>query len=306
MKKGSCLYKATVLMIIGVLFVRAGALGQQASLRATVSKDRLLIGEQVKLDITCKLPSGALISGWVNLPDTFNHLEIVDRSPVDSSLEGAIKAYHQSFTITGFDSGVWVVPPVSLMTDKQKISSTPLSLAVVPVHLTDSTYHDIRDIIDVPVQQTPWWYWIAGALSLILAGVLVWLWMRTRKRAPSPPELVEVSGSPLEEALQQLRELKKAGYLERGEWKLYYSILTGIFKKYNERKYRSGFPQKTTDEMLVALNQRLPKDLISGLAGTLRVADAVKFAKYRPEADQAEADIAVMEKTIKQQDNLIP
>lgn len=285
--------------------MRAGALGQQASLRATVNKDRLLIGEQVKLDIACKLPAGASISGWINLPDTFNHLEILDRSPVDSSLEGALKTYHQSFTLTGFDSGVWVVPPVALIADKQKISSAPLSLAVVPVHLTDSSYHDIRDIIDVPAEQTPWWYWVAGALLIILAGVLVWLWMRTRKRPPSLPTPVEASGSPLEEALQQLRELKRAGYIERGEWKLYYSTLTGVFKNYNERKYRSGFPQKTSDEILVALHQRLPKDLISGLAGTLRVADAVKFAKYRPEADQAEADIAVMEKTIKQQDNLI-
>ncbi len=292
-------------MIIGGLFMRAGALGQQASLRATVNKDRLLIGEQVKLDIACKLPAGASISGWINLPDTFNHLEILDRSPVDSSLEGALKTYHQSFTLTGFDSGVWVVPPVALIADKQKISSAPLSLAVVPVHLTDSSYHDIRDIIDVPAEQTPWWYWVAGALLIILAGVLVWLWMRTRKRPPSLPTPVEASGSPLEEALQQLRELKRAGYIERGEWKLYYSTLTGVFKNYNERKYRSGFPQKTSDEILVALHQRLPKDLISGLAGTLRVADAVKFAKYRPEADQAEADIAVMEKTIKQQDNLI-
>jgi len=285
--------------------MRAGALGQQASLRATVNKDRLLIGEQVKLDIACKLPAGASISGWINLPDTFNHLEIVDRLPVDSSLEGSVKTYHQSLIITGFDSGVWVIPPVALMADKQKISSAPLSLAVVPVHLTDSTYHDIRDIIDVPVPQTPWWYWVAGALSLILIGMLVWLWMRSRKRAPLPLKPVEVKGSPLEEALQQLRELKRAGYIERGEWKLYYSTLTEVFKNYNERKYRSGFPQKTTDEMLITLNQELPKDMISGLAGTLRVADAVKFAKYRPEADQAEADIAVMEKIIKQQDNLI-
>jgi hypothetical protein len=304
MKKGSSLYKATVLMIIGSLFVHSGALGQQASLSATVNKDRLLIGEQVKLDITCKLPAGASISGWVNLPDTFNHLEIVDRSPVDSSLEGSVKTYHQSFTITGFDSGVWVVPPVALIADQQKISSGPLSLAVVPVHLTDSAYHDIRDIIDVPVEKTSWWYWIAGALSLILIGILVWLWMRSGKRTALPLKPVEVKGSPLEEALQQLLELKKSGYIEREEWKLYYSTLTKIFKNYNERKYRSGFPQKTTDEILVTLNQGLPKDMISGLAGTLRVADAVKFAKYRPEAGQAEADIAVMEKTIKQQDNL--
>ncbi|MBN8860504.1 MAG: hypothetical protein J0H29_19085 [Sphingobacteriales bacterium] len=292
-------------MIIGVLFVCAAALGQQASLHTTVNKDRLLIGEQVKLDIICKLPAGASISGWVNLPDTFNHLEIVDRSPIDSSLEGSVKTYRQSFTITGFDSGVWVVPPVALMADKQKISSAPLSLAVVPVHLTDSAYHDIRDIIDVPVKETSWWYWIAGALSLILIGILVWLWMRLRKRTALPLKPVEVKGSPLEEALQQLNELKKAGYIERGEWKPYYSTLTGIFKNYNERRYWSGFLQKTTDEILVTLNQGLPKDLISVLAGTLRVADAVKFAKYRPEAGQAEADIAVMEKTIKQQDNLI-
>jgi len=303
MKKKASLYKAAVLMIMGSLFVCTGAHGQ-ASLQATVSKDRLLIGEQVKLDITCRLPADALISGWVRLPDTFNHLEILDRSPVDSSLEGSVKTYHQTFTITGFDSGVWMVPPVALIANKQKISSEPLSLAVVPVHLDDSTYHDIRDIIDVPKPQTSWWYWIAAALTLILAGGLLLLWLRSRKHASSP-EPAEVKGSPLEEALQQLRELKASGYIERGEWKLYYSTLTRIFKMYYERKYRSGFSQKTTDEILVTLNQGLPKDMMSAIAGTLRLSDAVKFAKYRPEAGQAETDIAVMEKTLRQQDNLI-
>ena len=291
-------------MVIGSLFAYSGALAQQAILRATVSKDRLLIGEQVKLDITCSLPSGASVSGWVNLPDTFNHLEIVDRLPVDSSLEGSVKTYHQSFTITGFDSGLWVVPPVALIADKQKISSEPLSLAVIPVHLTDSTYHDIRDIINVPVKQTHWWYWIAGALSLILISVLVWLWIRSQKRKPLPLQPAKIKGTPLEEALQQLHALEKAGYLERGEWKQYYSTLAGIFKNYNERKSRSGFLQKTTDEILVALHPELPKDPASELAGVLRIADAVKFAKYQPEADQARADITVIEKIIKQQDSL--
>ena len=121
--------------------------------------------------------------------------------------------------------------------------------------------------------------------------------MADKKPKKQTPDLNEVKD-------ELLAKAKKAGHIERGDWKLYYSTLTGIFKNYNEWKYRSGFPQKTTDEILLMLNRGLPKELISGLAGTLRVADAVKFAKYLPEADQAEADIAVIEKTIKQQDNL--
>lgn len=304
MKKGCSLYKAVVL-IIGYLSASGIGFAQQASVGAVLNKDRLLMGEQVRLDIEYKIPAGAPISGWVNLPDTFNHLEVINRSPIDSAQEGGIKTYHQSFTITGFDSGVWTIPPVSLMADKQKLSTKPLTLSVISVQLTDSTYHDIRDIIDVPVEETHWWYWIAAALSLVLLGVLVWLWLRSRKHLPITLKPTEPRGSALEEALRQLQELKKTGYMERGEWKRYYSTLAEIFKNYNERKYRLGFPQKTTGEILVVLHERLPKDMLSELAGTLRVADAVKFAQYLPEVNRAASDFDTIEKTIKKIDSLI-
>lgn len=303
MKKGSCIYKSTC-SIIGYLLTCGIAFAQQASVNAVLNKDRLLIGEQVKLDLEYKLPVGAPVSGLFNLPDTFNHLEIINRSPIDSSLEGGVKTYRQSFTITGFDSGVWVVPPVSLIVDKQKIRSQPLSIAVIPVHLSDSTYHDIREIIDVPVQESNWWYWIAGALSLVLLGILIWLWLRSRKHKPATLKAMEVKGSALEEALQRLQELKKAGYTDRKEWKLYYSTLIGIFRNYTERKYHLGFLQKTTDEILFVLHERLSREMMGELADVLRVADAVKFAKYQPQVNRADLDFEIIEKTITKIDSI--
>ncbi|MBS1749120.1 MAG: hypothetical protein JST63_04405 [Bacteroidetes bacterium] len=303
MKKGYSIYKSTG-FIIGHLLTFSIAIAQQASVNAVLNKEHLLIGEQVKLDVEYKIPVSTSISGWINLPDTFNHLEVINRSSLDSSLEGGVKTYHQSFTITGFDSGVWVIPPVSLVANKQKISSPSLSLAVIPVQLSDSTYHDIRDIIEVPVEETHRWYWITGALSIVLLGILIWLWLRSRKHIPVALKQVEVKGSALEEALEQLLQLKKEGHTGRGEWKRYYSSLTGIFKNYIERKYRLGILQKTTDEILLVLQERLSKEMAGELTGTLRVADAVKFAKYQPDVNRAESDFVTIEKTIMRIDSL--
>ncbi len=303
MKKRYSLYKSTGLMI-GFLLSFSIVFSQQPSVIAVLNKDRLLIGEQAKLDIEYKIPVSTPVSGLFNLPDTFNHLEVINRSPIDSSLEGGVKTYRQSFTITGFDSGIWTIPPVSLIADKRKISSPPLSIAVIPVHLSDSTYHDIREIIDVPAVETNWWYWVAWTLSLVLLGVLIWLWLKTRKNKPVTLQPIEVKGSALEEALQRLQELKKAGYTGRGEWKLYYSTLSEIFRNYTERKYHLGFLQKTTDEILFVMHEKLPREMLGELAGTLRVADAVKFAKYQPEINRTASDIDIIERTITKLDSL--
>lgn len=295
----------SIILILVSSFCTAFAFAQpDATITATLKQPQLLMGDQTQLVVQTTTSVSKPVTQWFNLPDTFNHIEILSRSPIDSSLQGNIKIYNQSFTITGFDSGIWVIPPLVIQAGNKQISSAPLEVTIVPAKLTDSTYHDIRDIIEVPQQKTPWWYWVLAVLSVMLIGVLAWLWWKQRKQTPIIAP-VNKSGLPLlEETLQRLGRLRAQNLPANREWKKYYTELTDIFRIYYDRKFRDGALQKTTDELLISADQHLPKDLLSELAETLRMGDAVKFAKYQPDLTRSATDIDIIEKNVKKLDSM--
>lgn len=273
------------------------------SINAQVDRSQVLLGEQIKLKIELTAPSAQPVTQWFNFPDSFNHLEVVERNAVDSSLQGSIKKYVQQFTITGFDSGVWDIPAFAVTVANKTYNTQPLTITVVPVRLQDSSYHDIREIIDVPQEKTSWWYWIAGILSLILAGILAWLWLRTRKKGPAAVINNAAKISALQEAMERLRQLQREELPAKGEWKKFYSTLTDITKVYSQKRFTLPALQFTTDELLVHLNN-ISRETMGKLAETLRIADAVKFAKYEPTIDQAGTDIKNIEITLQELDRL--
>jgi len=280
------------------------AQSQDISLKATLNINRILIGDQVKLNIQVTVPAGKTVMQWNNLPDTFNHLEVIRRSAVDSSLNGSIKTYNHFITITGFELGRWVIPPFSIIVDSKVIQSEPLEITVIPVQLKDSTYHSIREIIDVPAQKTSWWYWVAAILSAVALAVVVELYVRSRKSGQPVFTVGSPSITPVEEAMQKLEALRKQGLPDKAEWKKYYSALTDIFRVYIDRRFKSGSLQKTTDEVLVQLNPMLPKSSISEIAETLRISDAVKFAKYQSNTEECTSGVINVEKTVNELDGL--
>lgn len=274
-----------------------------ATIKAALNRDHVLIGEPIELHIEVKTNTEHPITKWFNLPDSFNHLEVLNRSPMDSVRESSFTTYRQSFTITGFDSGIWVIPAVQVTVNKKQIKADTLSVTIVPVQLKDSTYHDIREIIDVPDEKMPWWYWLAGILSFILLGVLVWLWLKSRK-SKTPAGIAFSALSPLQEALNALRQLEAQKLTDKREWKRYYSVLTDVFKRYMERRFQIPAMQKTTSDLLMELKAIPGHGPVSEIAEALRISDAVKFAKYQPTEEQSAVSLHTIEQTIQALDHL--
>ena len=276
---------------------------QTPSAKLSVDRNHVLLGEQLHLTVDVTTTTQKPITKWFDLPDNFNHLEILKRSGIDSSREGPTLQYHQSFVITGFDSGIWTIPPIFIGFGKKLIKSDSLSITIVPVQLTDSTYHDIREIIEVPLSKTNWLLWIAAAISLIILGVLVYLWMKSRIK---PGTAVQTASqlSAYNDALQKLQLLKSQKLPEKGETKKYYSELSEIFKKYVQLKFVTPALQSTTDEVLIFMSSKLDKAPLGKLAESLRIGDAVKFAKYQPGHEQNDQAYETIEKFLGTLDHL--
>ena len=151
----------------------------------------------------------------------------------------------------------------------------------------------------------PLWMWIAAALSLLLLIFLVYyLFKNSRKKKPQV--LFTSKLSPLEEALRYLEELQKRQLISKGEVKEFHTRLSEIFKRYVSRKTNSNLLTLTSGEILISLNEmQINKETIGSAANNLRMADAVKFAKYIPGNIESEEVFTNTKKVIQQIDQSI-
>ncbi len=280
-----------------VLFIVQQAAAQKGAVKASVDKQKILIGQPLLLTIEAEIPA----TGGMKFPtiDSIAHFEFSGEPVIDSSVSGAITKIRAVYTITSFDSGHWVIPSFAL--------SRNIKTDTIPVDIVFSDfdpakdYNDIKDILEVKVEKKefPWWWYAAG--GAVLVAVLVWL-LRRKSPAVAAAPVPKVMISAYEEAIKELEQLER----NKPAAKQYYSKLTDIFRLYIYRKKNVLSLQKTTDDLVVQLKGlHLEKEQFDKLSQSLRLSDFVKFAKYLPgEEDDRAAfrDILQAIKTIEQAD----
>lgn len=292
-----------LLFFIPFLSIRANA--QQATV--TLDRNQILLGEQVTLQL--KLDNVAdeaqSLSGWFNVPDTGNHIEVIRRDKIDTvEIEGH-STYIQKITITSFDSGIWTIPvisPVVKNTDgtTSAIAADSVSLQVMPVdvsHLKD--FHPAKDIMRVQYHDYTWLYIVLGII--VLAVIIFFVVRRLKRRTPKPvKEKPLIKGPPMEWALQQIDLLEKENLIRKGEGKLFFSRLDDICRTYFDERTHTHTLQSTSIEMMEKLRAYLirEKDRIA-LQQLTKLSDVVKFAKYQPLEEQGNTAIATAKETIR-------
>jgi LPXTG-motif cell wall-anchored protein len=246
-----------------------------ATVKATVDKNRILIGEPLQLVIEVNLSPGSVIS-FINI-DTIDHFELLDKPVIDTINANGGTTIKGIYKFTSFDSGHWVIPSFVLF-PKIKTDTIPVDVVFSDFD-PNQDYHDIKDIIEVaPEKKKQWWWLIAGG-ALLLAAVAVYL---LRKKKPVARPAPEIMIDPYEEAMKELEQLQR----DKPEAKKYHSKLTDIFRLYIFRKKGILSLQKTTADLVLQLRDlNLNKEQFDKLSQALRLSDFVKFAKYVPTSD---------------------
>jgi hypothetical protein len=268
-------YKAVscFFLLHAVIFAAAQS---KTTLRATVDKNKIFIGERIQLTLEADIPENEPIRFFII--DTIPHFEM-ERQKIDTSYKSEGTFLKQVISITSFDSGHWVIPALSLGEDL-KTDTIPVDVVFSPMDSVQD-YHDIKDIIDVKPAgaKKEWWLWYAiggGALLIVLLFVY---FLRKKKPVVVPTAPVI---DPYQEALKQLDKLQQ----ERPDQKQYYSQLIDIFRVYADKKKGIHSLQKTTDDLVVQLKAiPISKEQFERLSQALRLGDFVKFAKYVPSTD---------------------
>jgi hypothetical protein len=270
------------------------------TLKATVDKEKILIGEPIQLMLEATVYGDGAIT-WPLL-DSLPHFEWVEKHAVDSAASAGQRQYRQFLTVTSFDSGTWAIPRLPFTVGSRTFYSDSVRINVIYTKIDPSKdYHDIKDIIEVPNSFAHWFGWIVALVAILSVAGVVWLVRKktTLKQLFTPRQVPLLS--PYEEAIRDLDELSARRLVENGAVKTFYSRLGDILRVYLYRRTGIASLSETSEELIGQLRrQSLPAQQFSDLSDALRMSDFVKFAKYQPGAADSEFHYVVIRGTIEE------
>ena len=269
--------------------------GQSVEAISKISTDSLKPGERLILEINMKAPEGFEVA-WPDFQDTLTAgIEILGKSPIEQiplDKDGNVWM-RQELTLTMFDTGYQVVPPVKLSFKPRGDStlfeaSTPQhQVYVIPVQIdTTASFKPFIGPRQEPISFAEILPWIIGGLGLAaIIALIIWFFVyRQRKEKPTPIFQKPVI-PPYSKALEELESLRHKKLWQNGKVKAYYSELTEIVRVYIEDQFKVPAVEMTTAEILRGIKPlKINTEATSKLEQTLQIADLVKFAKMQPSA----------------------
>lgn len=283
------IYKCVIAtMALSFAVILSANAENRLTVEAKTDTNMIRIGEQFHLDFTAVAPKGSRIL-FPSLPDTFNHFEIVNRGNIDTltASNTNVLSLKQRYTVTGFDSGYFVIPPFNFLmeadgkTDSALTEALLVGIRSVPVDTTRAI-KDIKSTMDVPF---PWKYYLPWAIGILVAIALgIYFYRRFKNR---PKFIADAPPAPLIPphviALEQLRKTEQEKLWQQGLFKEYHSSISDTLRSYIEARFSIPALEFTTDETLNAFRGNLLREEDKNrLLQILKLADMVKFAKVHP------------------------
>ena len=290
------IFLSALLISVGISSYGKPAANATAKTDTTVIR----IGEQFHLDISATIPADAKLV-FPAIADSIHKLEIVSRSGIDTvkSQDGSMSTYHQSLTVTGFDSGFWVIEPFTFyFTQKgssaqDSITTEALLMQVqtIPVDTTKEI-KDIKPPVEVPFTFKEALPYIIGGLAAV---ALVWLIVYLVKKRKLKPEEVTAKipdRSAHEIAMEALKKIQEQKLWQQGLYKEYHSAVTDTIRMYIEHRFTIAAMEMPSDDTLTHFrNNLITPEAYEKLRYILQLADMVKFAKGIPVGSENELSL---------------
>lgn len=278
------------------------AADDKPTVKASFSRDTILIGDQFTLDVIVEKDITQVVSFPEFKESIFgDSLEILGMLPIDTlKVDGRKQTIKLSYLMTGFDEGVYRLGQFPVFYLDKNISDTLVSEdlmdIVVKTFVIDTTKQSIADItpqIDTPLNWAELKSYIFNKntsiafIILVLIVVVIYCIIKKRRRgsifapkAQEPPHVI---------AIRELEKLQSQKLWQNSKHKLYYTSLTDILRVYIEGRYGINAMEMTSEEILKECkNFSLTSNDMDRLSGVLQLADLVKFAKFVPDNSENE------------------
>ncbi len=272
-------------------FLASSLQAQLISVKSEVDRDSMMIGDQVVYKIRVEAAENVEFQLPILRDTLSSDLEVLFPIASDSTMKEGKRVVEHSYMITGFESGLQLIPsqPVVFRVGEQTDTalSMPLMMQVFEPEVdTAQQIKPIKPPLNTPLTFREALPWIGVGLgSAVVVASLIFLIRYYRRRSKDPALLSLKPQDPAHViAFRELDKLKEEKFWEHGEVKLYYTRLTEITRQYIERQYGIPAMERTTEEILHAFRKsNLEENLLDEmLKELLLLADLVKFAKEDP------------------------
>jgi hypothetical protein len=218
---------------------------------------------------------------------------------VEKLLRGADRIYtgkaHVAFFRTGrqaapifglpFMRAVKGVTRATLTSDSAFVEIDPIAPAGNP---------SLKDIKEIERQRGPDPRLVAGILGAAAVALVGVLLGRHRRAGPlkslEPTDTLPADAGPYQAALARLDAIEQAGWPAAGEIDRHYAAVADVLRRYLEEAHRVPALERTTSELVWILPPPLAaEELRRHCEELLAEADLVKFARRRPNPEEAQA-----------------
>ncbi len=263
---------------------------QAQNINASVDRNSILIGEQIKLVLTAdnvdvkKYP----IVQWPQIPDTFNHFEVIERGKIDTVNKNGVDHYQQTYILTSFDEGFWDIPAFNVSFSKRSrrnpvsVPTPSIKIKVFPADISRlKNYHDIKNIMQTPKESAHSQTKTNSVIALIAVIVLVIVLWLVLKRRRIKNKTLEKKGmlNSIDWILEQLTLLEKKQIPDKEAVKEYYQQLYQLCRQYFSIEFDINILYCTTEEWVAILEGlELDKKNKAPFYELVKKADSVRFA----------------------------
>ncbi|MFW5831413.1 MAG: hypothetical protein ACOCVA_04130 [Prolixibacteraceae bacterium] len=287
----------SIVLSLLIIMIAGSAKAQRIKATARLDSTNILLGDQVKLFLEIDHPKNVEVE-FPEVPDSMasNHIEVLERSGIDTfemENEEFLKQI-RSYTITSFDSGSWRISPywfklkMDGFTDSVPSNGVTLNVYSMQIDTTRGPA-DIKMPYAAPLtlkEVTPY------ILGVILIGAIIFFILYSIKRKQKNQPIFTRPQKPKEPAhviaLRELDRIKNEKLWQKDKTKQYYSEVTETLREYIEDRFNIPAMEQTSDETLESFRHKrdlLKEKSFEKLSGILKLADLVKFAKYKPLPD---------------------
>lgn len=284
-------YKIIIIVLYFILNNSYLSFSQSATAR--LSRNDILIGDQVTLTLEFSCPADINVNFPVFKDTLSKNVEIVQSSKVETSLsdDKKQKIFRQLLTITSFDSGYFPIKPIQFKykqgTDTASHFVETQAMLLTVRNMNVDVQKGIRDIKPPMEARFTFREALPYIMGLIIAIALIYFlfyYLKKKKkkepifRMPSRPKL-----PPHEIALAALEALRNKKLWQNNKIKEFHTELTEIIRQYIEDRYSIPALEMISDDIIDKINSlNVDNDVRIKLREMLSLADLVKFAKQNP------------------------
>ena len=280
------------------------------SVQAQVDLPKAKLGDLVTLSIRVTHAQALQVED-PTFAKSLGTFEVYASTRLPSEFSGDKATEQFQAVLQNFTTGQQVLPGFSVLyrdpMGKEHAVKTPdLTVMIEEVPPGAKDKGDIRGIKGVigPTAWSPWW-WLVAVFLLSASCFLLWRKRKLAQAGPPPPPPIP----PDVAALEKLEKLAQTDWLATGKIKEFYSAISDIVRAYIEGQFKTPALERTTSELMRDLRKKseILVELQAALRELLDACDLVKFAKFRPDADEGkqahQAAVAFVEKTRPRQED---